>query len=516
MLRPSDLYTLHETFDLYADPIGGRSSLTPIGKVLNDWEIRRYVDTRGLQTRSGFMVSVTQRIVIPANLTQQDPASGYAGYSAMLTNAVVPTGYDEKNDVLELIDYAPITVNAAVDSSTNSTVGSNASDSKQYTTGSSTSATNTFDVSVNLSQAGGVTAGYGHSQTSTEEQSKTAGASRGTDMQTGASASMSIKEWGSYLKIDVAKQAPSWTWTQEYPWNVFLYQDIGSSQAITVPPFVYDRLFLQPPPPKSSENGSDDTPTFSFSAAPPSSLSLTGLSFVSKARWIYLPANADTLRFAQTLCYWTGSHTFTAANDTNVTLTQIIGGESSTPVVSEIRRLATYALAPVQSDARGALVSFTPSRFPAGWQSGSPFAVVSGTNDVLVEGQGFDFAAGADAVFQADLTAGAPATFTASFKITEPDQEYSLYLKHWNTSDIGVTLSLTINGSAAITRHVDAREGGGGSDNILRVFLRNLDYASPEFFDYLVLGLNRVTVTISRDDSGTDPCGYALRALAIA
>jgi len=511
MIRPNDLFTFHESLALNDD------AGAAVGKVINDWEIRRYIDTRALKTRPGFIISVSQRIIIPANLVGQDPASGYEGYPALLKNEIAPTDFDPVNDVLELIDYSPITLNAAIDASVNSTVGQNSTDTKQYTSGSSTSTTNSYDVSINLSKMPGVSAGYSHSKTYSDEHSQTTGTGRGADQQIGSSASMSIKEWGSYLSIDGSVQTPSWIWTQEYPWNVYLYQDTQSSQDITVPPFVFDRLFLRPSSPPSSNSG-DIPPSFTVTAAPPSSLALAGLNFISCARWIYLPASADSLKFAHTIQYWVGSHSFTTGPlSASVSLKQVRSEKAGQSLTSTVDRLSTYALAPLRGDSQGgALVSFSRSQIIPTWPGGTPVSISSTGNDLLVQcTAGFAFGGDTDSVLQADLTT-ATVGFSGFFKMTDPEQEFSLFVKHWKTSDVMITLTIVINDETPITRHVDARELGGGSDNVMRIVLRNLDYSSAEFFDYLVLGLNTITITATRGTTGSDPAGYALRALSIA
>jgi Rieske Fe-S protein len=499
MLRTADLYTYHERLMLV-----GPSGV--VGQVINDYDIRAYTDVRNLGVTHGYIISLSQRIIIPAALapTSASPSSGYVNYPALLINTIVPN-VDTKDDI-ELIDYAPITVNAAVDTSINSAVSASTSDSRQYTTGSSTSVTNTYDVSVNLSKMSGVSGGFSHAQTNTVENSRTAGTDVGADRQGGSSDAMSVKEWGSYLAIDVIQQAPTWTWTQEYPWNVFLYQDRDAIQNVTLPPFVLNRLFLTPP--------TTDPPGSAATAAPPSSLSLTGLNFVSKARWRFVPQTADAISFTHTLSYTTASHTITT-NGTSATLTPV-SLTLSPAGPTTISTLAVYALDAVgRVSSAGALLSFAPSQFDAPPQAGASFSVKSAANDLLAEGTGFTFPLGADPVFQADVTTQS-ATLTVKFKIADTNQDYTLYLKHWKTTSTGCTLSITINEESPIARHVDAAESGGGSDNVLSIYLRNLDYTSPEFYDYLQMGLNVITITATSEDvTNKATCIYALRSLGI-
>ena len=117
----------------------------------------------------------------------------------------------------------------------------------------------------------------------------------------------------------------------------------------------------------------------------------------------------------------------------------------------------------------------------------------------------------------ADLTGTSPATMTIFFKVASETEDLTLYLKQWKTTQLGCTISITINDNPPIIRHVDSLETGSGTDNIFRVMLRNTDYASPEFYDYVVMGLNKITLSISGDPvTPPQPSGYAIRAVAIA
>jgi hypothetical protein len=403
---------------------------------------------------------------------------------------------------IELIDYSPITVNSSVDSSVNSSTGSTANDSKAYATGSSTSETNSYDVSVNLSKAGGINAGYAHSSTVTADQSATTGTETGADRQFASSESMSIKEWGSYLSIDPQTQAAMWTWTQEYPWNCSIFGQRTSS-ATSVPPFVFTRLFV----------GTDASGA--YKTMPPSTLSLVGITFVSKARWAYFPTAGDDLQFRHSVTYQTGTHTI-ASSTKSATIDQMsttiapIGTvmlsnvpiiyTASTNIVSEPPSLATnppsttttlaslsqLALDPLGgSDHRGAVVGLTATQFRTPLPHPTDaFIVAPASNDLFITGTGFSFSSDLASMFQADVRKG-PITFTVSFKVSSTDDDYTLYIRHWKSTPLGCSITCVINDLATVIRHVDEGEVEGGSDNMMRLVLRNLDYSSTEFFDYL-------------------------------
>jgi hypothetical protein len=80
-----------------------------------------------------------------------------------------------------------------------------------------------------------------------------------------------------------------------------------------------------------------------------------------------------------------------------------------------------------------------------------------------------------------------------------------------------VVLQIVVNGdtSNAVTKYVDAIEGEGGDNNLLSIALRDLDFASINYHDYLQLGLNSVAITMEPIDQGWADCGYQIRAVSI-
>ena len=55
-------------------------------------------------------------------------------------------------------------------------------------------------------------------------------------------------------------------------------------------------------------------------------------------------------------------------------------------------------------------------------------------------------------------------------------------------------------------------EAEGGEDNLMKISLRSLDMASISYHDYLQLGLNSVSITMT--PMGGD-CIYQMRAVSI-
>lgn len=93
--------------------------------------------------------------------------------------------------------------------------------------------------------------------------------------------------------------------------------------------------------------------------------------------------------------------------------------------------------------------------------------------------------------------------------------DYNLFIKNWKTGTLGFQLSIDVNGNK-ITKYVDSREGEGGENNFLSVSLRNKDFSSIDYHNYLLLGFNTITITITpiggTVDSGSQ---YHMRAISV-
>lgn len=507
MLKTRDLYVWAEIITLIDSTSGGT-----FGTLFVEYEVRPYVNVRNLSVARGYLISCKQRIVIPSFYTHRsnDKMNAFINYPAQITNSITLTPR-VAGDTFYLIDYSPKTINSSVNSNQSSMHGQDSSSSSQYTTGSSTSETNSYDVSVNVgfsgeAPTGGVSASYGHSETDTTDQSSTSGSSTGRQAQSTSSDSMTIKDWASYGSVDIPNQRPGWVWSQEYPWDVLEYsRPSGNVVNISLPPSVQQRLW-------------DGALLY-----PPSHLSLFGVSFVSKASWLYTLSDSkesatvyDAVSFTHNVSYYAGMHGFLDLKGPfQVAISAVSTFTSQRPSSLDLGQLALDPI-PSESSASGAIVGFVSSQFivpPAG--PASTFSIKSSANNLYITGTGFDEQDSDDVPMQVSkLSASQPATMTLMFKIADPDVDYSLVVKHWKLTDAGCAMKLIINRTATVERHIDSLESGSGTDNVSRIMLRNRDYTSAEFYDYLVMGLNTIEITFSPADPSTSP-GYAIRALAV-
>lgn len=490
MLKLRDLYTQVKTSPII-------SSGATLGEAIIQYEVRSYTDTRNLgQTRS-YILTCTQRLVVP-NPSKFSPGAGsvlmYSDYPALITASVAIADPDKVIATQLLLDYFPRTLNTSVVTTLNAAQSSGSSVSQQYTSGSSTAQTNSFGTSASLgffgeAPTGDLSASMSSATTTEQSVASTQGTSIDTSQQLSNSSSMSVKDWGSYAQVSVATQSVGWVWGQEYPWNVIQFKSLDQSQSsIDLPEFVQQRLV---------DTGSQ--------VYPPSELSLFGVDFVSRAAWLITPntglTGSETIQLTHTITCGNASHglnqgQFSATLDT----------VTAQPIQSTTLDLAQLALDPL-TDSLPAVVGFVANRFDvAPTSGGAPFAITSDANDLLVRGSGFTSTLGTD------FSAGT-AQVTIYFKVTDANRDINLSLKNWIQGS-PCQLAIVINGQATLTRFVDVSETGSGGDNVTVVALRYRDFTSVNYCDYLQMGLNTVSITVTPVGTG-EKSSYQLLALAV-
>jgi hypothetical protein len=542
MLNPNDLYTFQVVVPL---PSGGA-----VGTAIIRYEVHRYRDVMNLTETFAYEVICTQRVVIP-NAKPYVPGATdltggglteFAGYPAVLTSqiAVVQTAGQggQMTPEAQLLDYSPRTLNASVSTSISNSSASSAAATVQHTSGSSTAQTNSFEASATLgffgsALTGGVSVSEGRSSSIEHSRAHSSGRESGANRQTGGGESMTVKDWAcySYLGLPDDTTVPpsitpnlttvNWVWGQQYPWDVIQFrysQGQGATAPVTLPNFVTQLLY-------------DGTQLF-----PPSQLAQFGIDFTMKAVWRVKPQDAAVVSFTHAIGYLTATHSLNGQD-----VEAAFGSAVDFPVyTSPALDLCLYGLDPLgpASGSSSAIVGFIPRRFlvapvAAALDQGTivdptPFTILSAGNNLLVQ----DTTAYAG-LTTADVNAGFTASPTAltatftqhcttlqltvSFKVTDTVSEYWLFIKHWKTGATGVVLTITINGDAgsAITQYVDAEEAEGGQDNLLSLSLRDLNYGSIDYHDFLTLGLNTITVAMAPIGGDYGSSGYQVRAVSV-
>ena len=227
ILNIKDLYTYEKIVKLQD---GNKDS---VGTTVIHYEIKRYKDVRNLNpslkdTTLAYQILCTQRIIIPNSAPYEigpQISTEFSDYPAAIANLMnVMADYV----TVELVNYSPRTINAAVTTSTSTGSGSTSNTTRQHTSGSTTSQSNSFGASASVGFSGGlptadVSANYEHSSGSDTSNSSSGGSDTGNNTQHSSSESMSVKDWACYSYLNPENTSPRWVWGQEYPWNVLIY-----------------------------------------------------------------------------------------------------------------------------------------------------------------------------------------------------------------------------------------------------------------------------------------------------
>lgn len=526
MLKKSDPYSYTKVSTLkVADAI--------IGNVSFHYEISLYEDVQSYGVVSvdqpknqKFLVNCTQRMSIfnPAgmNLSPDENKNSYHDYPAMINTMIDLEGASQ----LMLQDYSPKTVNTQIQ--TSAAGGVSTSNRNSNTMGSSNSETNTFGVSVSVGDICSETiASYKRSSTVSHKKSNTSSSELSSSRQNELlkSAAMHIKDWGAYALAHPENKTPSWTFGQEYPWNAIncrkttgVKNPFNRNQVeLVIPNAMLARLY----------DG--------HSLYPPSELSTYGVNFVTKASWLVVMDNgaSDIVVLNHRFNYFTGSHILPeGASMPNVYIDDlpIIPTGDTNDSFHTALSLNIMALSPLSG---AAVVGFLPNKFivapSLSTETSMPikFKKISPTNDLMITDTSvypIDCEAGAGFIAsETSLVSGfAPncisLQMTLNFKVVDSVSDYIFYMKHWKIGGNGVLLTIEINNdpSLTLTQYIDDLEAEGGENNMTTIALRNQNFTSIDYHDYLQLGLNSIHITIEPIGGAyVADCGYQLRAISM-
>jgi hypothetical protein len=400
--------------------------------------------------------------------------------------------------VLQLQKIFPKTLNASVSTTVNADNGTSTNQSQQNTSGSSHTNVNTFGVGLQLGMfgplpMGTLSADYSHSWEHTVMDSGTTGTGSSASHGTGSSASMSIKDWSAYGALDATSVNPTWIFGQSYPWDVIQYNQSSNGSQINLPEFVQAQLL----------NGT--------LVLPPSQLAQFGLDFTTVGNWLIdFPqgiTSDETITIDHRISSFTASHSLVgSAISANL---QTSAAASQAQFSSGAIDLSSYSLIPLSgaATANGSAIGFAATPFTMAPTSAlGAFKISSPANTLQITGSGFD--SGMSTAF------AQPVSATLTFKIADYNQQYSLLLMHWIGAGSGaVKIAWTVNGQWSGVMFVDAQEGSGGQGNVSSIELRNTDFTSIHFHDYLVVGTNTISLVVTPVDS--TPAQYTWFAAAI-
>lgn len=478
------------------------SSANVFGQSIAEYQIYRRTDISNLGNIKGYYIHAKQRLIIPNSNPYTLGAAvtdSYKDYPAVIQNKIKLAL--NNGATARISKVFPRTLNSQVTLNSSSESGKDDSTMKQTTSGSSYSNVNTFGVNV----SGGVFMGlpmaelglsYSHSWGHDTSLNSTSGSTSALHSSNSNDNSMSVKDWSAYSHLNDDNMSLSWVWGQSYPWDVILYNYASSGDNIDLPKFVEDRMI--------SGN----------LVLPPSELSLFGLDFTAQASWIVefpdgIKEN-ETITISHETTSYNASHSLSGGNFS--AKLQTVSEASSTTYSTPALDLSLYSLSPIggyASDEPAAIgfkvdtFSYPPSK------NTDQFKILSATNDLQVTGTGFD------SVMTSSFTS--PPTFDVSFKISDTSFDYSLIFIHWIEGDNDCLIEWSVNDKFSGTSRLDKSISTEGQANLTRISIRNRDYESLNFHDYLVVGMNTIKIKITpiAKNGAASASVYNLSSIAI-
>jgi hypothetical protein len=483
-------------------------------------------NTKNLEDSNTYSVTVRHRIFVKGSGWKPNAdyqSNGFLKYPIMLTVKTGILDISDNNSKISLKRIFPKTINATVEQSHNLSTGDSKSQTKETSTGSSTSNVNTFGIGITGGWFGEgpvltVTADYSHSWESSHSHGSSVSNAKARDIQAASGDEMSVKDWSAYssiLNMDNSDpiykgEIAQWNWGQTFPWNIFDYNEKGSGGKILLPQDVVARLLYS----KETENKQ-----YENILLPPSELSLFGFDFTMAAEWqVTFPSplnSIEKLKFQHEVQLVRGTHQMASSGPTKPAklVTAIKQGTMNTIQQENPVDIGKYSLIPLLEGQRtGKGIGFQKNLFdipPA--TPTTEFKIRSRGNDLLVTGSGFD--PSMTASFKQGYD-GAGANMKIAFKVADLSSQYTLNLKHWiGPSSGGIVLECKINGNETTINVLDL-EGEGSLNNLSQLDLRNFDLKSANYHDYLLLGWNEVVITILPQDASV-ASEYMISALSI-
>lgn len=517
---------INDFFTLEVEEVIKDENENQIGVDIITYRYLKLRNTKNLEDSNTYSVTVRHRIFINGSGWKPNAdyqSNGFKNYPIMLTVKSGIMGISDNKSEISLKKIFPKTINATVEQSHNLSTGDSESQSKETSSGSTTSNVNTFGINVTGGWFGDgpvatISLDYSHSWENSHSQGSSVSHANARDIQAASGDEMSVKDWSAYSSIlnidnsdpDYKGDVAQWNWGQTFPWNIFDYNEPHSGNNLLLPDDVVARLLYT----KETDNHQ-----YQNILLPPSELSLFGLDFTMAAEWrVTFPSplnSVEQLKFQHEIQIVRGTHEKTPSDPDNPASLVASIKKGTLNIIQQENPIdiGKYSLIPLLEDQRtGKGIGFQKNLFdilPA--TPTTEFKIRSRGNDLLVTGSGFgptmtaSFKQGYD---------GAGANMKIAFKVADLSSQYALNLKHWiGPSSGGVVLNCKINGNETIINVLDL-EGEGSSNNLSQLDLRNFDLKSANYHDYLLLGWNEVSITILPQDASV-ASEYMISALSI-
>lgn len=514
----SNFFTKEEVYDIL-DNAGNKLGIDVI-----TYSVMKVVNTKNLTCSDTYSVTVKHRLLVNGinwDASTNYQSTGFNNYPVLVNVQTGITASSQPTQEVLLKRIFPKTINASVEQSTNISTGSSSSQTNQSSSGSNSSNVNTFGVDLSAGwfvdgPVASIGVNYSHSWENGTSQSTSLANSNATNLQRATGNEMSVKDWSAYSSVknfnntsnEFIGEYVQWNWGQTNPWNIFDFNENASGSNILLPQSVVANMLYYG---AASQSGDSNI------LLPPSDLSLFGLDFTMASEWMVTFPNPltsiESLTFQHDVSVASASHSMTVPGGGGQGSLIASLGSAYNNVLKQNQPLilSDYALIPLSNDQTTG-IGFQANLFDISPATPSTnFKIRSRGNDLMVTGTGF--LPTMSAVFPANY-AGTGATMTVSFKVADINTQYAFVLKHWIGQNSGnIVLTCVINGNQTTVNVMD-QEGQGSLNNINQLDLRNFDLKSANFHDYLVLGWNEITITVTPQNK-TVASEYVLLALSI-
>lgn len=522
-----DLNTVRKKIDIYEKNkrIGYVLCSYSVVKV-DEYENLGFTSKINNLNSSNYLLNISQRIIyfnINSTSSLLENNGEYKDYPIILNGNINITKHDCVD--ITVMDYSPKIINTEINKTESNTdsEGKTTSISKSSTTGNSTSGTISLGVSP-LGPSIDVSGTYSQDNSVTDSQDNSL--SKNNDQSN--SFSMAIEDWGSYAYVNTLKDMQigvGWDFGQQSPWNSLRYKEIYNLDTINEE----NKVLVKLPNNVLSKLIDNDT------LLPPSGISLYGFDFIMEGSFL-IKMNDPIIEDIEI------EHLFMLSKGTHKkegNMVKVYKDQNPSPLFFKPNCLPEYfpktkitpsvlSLNPIGSKFNSAVIGFFHKSFDLLPTDKLGFKITSFENDLIIRSSEITFNNTSPySLIKNSLCLSFSEehneiSFDIFFKIADSYNNYNLIFKNWildssKSSDcMGVELKFIINDDeeTGITKIVNDCFREGGQSNILSFNLRNLDYQSVDFYNYLTIGLNKISVKVRKIDSSIN-MKYLINAISI-
>nr|WP_315398290.1 hypothetical protein [uncultured Sphingobacterium sp.] len=489
-----------------------------------------YENNPDADRQNKYLLDISQRIIyFNKNSIDVNPVKDQKSFLNYPVSLIAQINLMVDNIDISIIDYDPKVINNQINKNESE------SDAKGNINSSTVSSTRSNSISNSINVGVSATAGimdsnvsshmdFTHTETNDFSRTKGSETSNSVNKEHVVGASMAIEDWGSYANINTlaeTQKGVTWNFGQQYPWNALLYkkyekelEDGSNTVKINLPSYVKNRLY---------DNGT---------ILPPSAISLYGFDFTMSCSFLITTSDFlnDLVRIEHNYKILKASHLKDTENENIMVTTDknfsFLTFEEGTLTKEHQISLNLLSLDPICLSNNAAIIGFFKKSFELMPSEKNGFRIKSYENDLLIQSESLIFEKEespysiANNNLMVTLGKGDSAVFNLYFKVTDRAKNYNLNLKHWLSDDstehlkgIDITFKINDDDECLLSKNLKDIFREGGENNVMTISLRNINFSSIHFHEYLKVGLNRIQITLTNTNEVT--MKYILNALSI-